>query len=1478
MPKPWTTVRIFISSTFRDMHAERDHLVKVVFPALREQLEPHRIHLVDVDLRWGVTKAQAENDRALDLCLGQVDECRPFFLGLLGGRYGWIPERFPAETLKRFGWVQAEPGRSVTELEILHGVLLRPAARGHAFFYFRDAAALRDIPEPLRSTTYAEADPGIARTLADLKERIRRSGLPVLDDYPARWDPNAPDRPTKGKGRLVGLELLGRRVYDDLLSAIRNELRLGEAPVSDDAPPDPFAEEREHHERFMESRLRVYVGRGRVHDALLGYAEATNGPPAPCVVTGPSGCGKSAALARFLTDYRRRRPEVLTLAHFVGAGPRSTSLRELLTRICRELLREALDDGRKARLAEAGSNFLAVEDIEKEYAVPDDAVALAATCARFLGMTPASRRILLAIDALDQLDAPDRAGALDWLPEPLPPHVRIVLSCVEGATEGERLPAALRARAHVPIPVSPLTEEERNEIVRAVPSLSAKALDDEQVRLLLANPATKNPLFLQVALEELRGFGSYEQLNERIRAFPGSGARAGPFRALLRLFRPARTPSHAEESDPVKALFEQVLERMEQEFDKEVVRTALRLLATARRGLSEAELKALVADHPGADDLFPVLRQLRSYLLSRGGLLGFFHAGLAAAVRARYLHTPDNERAAHARLGDHFEAEPLRLEDAGNAAVAIGPARSSISKPANARKVDELVWQRLAAGQGAEAGRLLADIRFLEAKTEAGMVLDLADDCRATVRNAAGQAPLAFLPLIEETLRRHAAFLQKQPSALFQCLWNSGRWQADAKGLGDAPGSPGGTRLPALLDAWRRAKEAAGEGRAWLRALRPPPSPLGTALRVLFHGDPVVSVACSPGGTSVATAGGRCVKVWDAGTGDLLHTMRTAEDVKSVDLVGGPRVLPRARNAQERLFLDALPTETPELRVAYGAGGVVRVVEPATGRTIARFEHERGEAADAGGRVAFSPDGRRVASTWQPHGPVCVWDAATGAPVHALSGHLFVDDVSWAPDGSRLVGCGGDEGATESTYEHSVRVWDAESGRELAVLKVGLWTLAYSRDGRRLVGAGVDTENVVVVQDARDMAMIARHGGIDVDPKLLALSPDGRRAASRGADNSVRVYELEFGTPVAVHHGHEGPISSLVFLGDGERLLSGSADGTARIWPAVAESPSEDGPAGGHEAEVTSLEFSPDGRRLASGANDRTVRVWDAASGAELRVLREGEANVEALAFSPDSGRLAVGCGDGVVRIWDVERGEKVLSIGAHRAWVNAVAWSPDGRRLATAGEDREGLDGGEPAVRVFDAAGGAELLGLVGQEGDVRCLAFSPDSRRLLTAADVRREPGAPWTVPVLSLWEVETGALVRSHRYQTLTDWGIEAARVAWSPDGTRIGTLCPPTRSMSVRDGESLAQLSVVEARGDPRAVAAGSERFPFLLLRRSLEKDAVLVSAATGAELTRFPADLDRIAQHPDGRTFAAAAGSHVYLLRLEGGENKTEPRG
>jgi Domain of unknown function (DUF4062) len=115
----WKTVRVFLSSTFRDMHAERDHLIKVTFPRVRHWCAERRLFFVDIDLRWGVTRQEADEGKAIEICLKEIDGARPFFLCFLGERYGWVPDELPPEELYAFRGKQAETHLSITHLEIL---------------------------------------------------------------------------------------------------------------------------------------------------------------------------------------------------------------------------------------------------------------------------------------------------------------------------------------------------------------------------------------------------------------------------------------------------------------------------------------------------------------------------------------------------------------------------------------------------------------------------------------------------------------------------------------------------------------------------------------------------------------------------------------------------------------------------------------------------------------------------------------------------------------------------------------------------------------------------------------------------------------------------------------------------------------------------------------------------------------------------------------------------------------------------------------------------------------------------------------------------------------------------------------------------------------------------------------------------------------------------------------------------------------
>lgn len=197
------TIRVFLSSTFRDMQVERNYLVTVLFPRLKRLAQSHGVLLQEIDLRWGITAEEAHRGETVAICLDEIDRCRacpPFFIGLLGERYGWIPDTAALDALDQAMGSRANGessldmrGRarrdaySVTEMEIRYGVLDTPEMTGHAFFYNRAPELTRmfaqHTTEPNAAQDYYEADSaGTARQEA-LKRALRERGLVRMDGY-----------------------------------------------------------------------------------------------------------------------------------------------------------------------------------------------------------------------------------------------------------------------------------------------------------------------------------------------------------------------------------------------------------------------------------------------------------------------------------------------------------------------------------------------------------------------------------------------------------------------------------------------------------------------------------------------------------------------------------------------------------------------------------------------------------------------------------------------------------------------------------------------------------------------------------------------------------------------------------------------------------------------------------------------------------------------------------------------------------------------------------------------------------------------------------------------------------------------------------------------------------------------------------------------------------------------------------------------
>src|SRR5262249_27105013 len=183
LPVPrWRNLPLFVSSTFRDMHAERDHLVQVVFPELEERLGARRCTLEPIDLRWGVDTAalpgEEEKERAvLRVCLDEIERSRPFQIVLIGERYGWIPPRERLEAVAAAAGLRLRArALSATGLEIEAGILARTTQRPQrCFVYCRAPLPYRgmDAGDAARYSDRIAGDLPAARRLARLKARLR---------------------------------------------------------------------------------------------------------------------------------------------------------------------------------------------------------------------------------------------------------------------------------------------------------------------------------------------------------------------------------------------------------------------------------------------------------------------------------------------------------------------------------------------------------------------------------------------------------------------------------------------------------------------------------------------------------------------------------------------------------------------------------------------------------------------------------------------------------------------------------------------------------------------------------------------------------------------------------------------------------------------------------------------------------------------------------------------------------------------------------------------------------------------------------------------------------------------------------------------------------------------------------------------------------------------------------------------------------
>ena len=454
------TVRVFVSSTFRDMQAERDHLVKVVFPELRNRCRQRQVEFVEIDLRWGITSEQKAEGKVLPICLSEIQRCRPYFIGLLGERYGWVPQSrdIPDSLVENQPWLRQNLEKSVTELEILHGVLNNPDMHEKSFFYFRDPSSIKKLSNK-KLAILTEDDPVKARKLSDLKDRIKTSGF-------------APHLYGDAKD-------LGRKVLEDLWAAI-------DADYPSLSTMNEADRESAVHEGFALSRSLVYVHRPSDFEILDDYC-AYGGPP--LVVTGESGMGKSSLLANWVLRYRKDHPGSFVFIHFIGATGQSTDYESLIRR--------------------------AINEMKRHYGFPENIPEkkgdLISAFPQWLGQAAKADNPVMVIDALNQLEDRDRALDLGWLPAEIPSGLRLIMSTTPGRSLIE-----VEKRQWRTVRIGPLDLSERTGLLERYLGYIGRDLEMPLKEKIVSSKQTGNPLYLKALLVELRAHGLHESLPARI--------------------------------------------------------------------------------------------------------------------------------------------------------------------------------------------------------------------------------------------------------------------------------------------------------------------------------------------------------------------------------------------------------------------------------------------------------------------------------------------------------------------------------------------------------------------------------------------------------------------------------------------------------------------------------------------------------------------------------------------------------------------------------------------------------------------------------------------------------------------------------------------------------------------------------------------------------------------------------------------------
>jgi WD40 repeat protein len=410
--------------------------------------------------------------------------------------------------------------------------------------------------------------------------------------------------------------------------------------------------------------------------------------------------------------------------------------------------------------------------------------------------------------------------------------------------------------------------------------------------------------------------------------------------------------------------------------------------------------------------------------------------------------------------------------------------------------------------------------------------------------------------------------------------------------------------------------------------------------------------------------------------------------------------------------------------------------------------------------IAFSPDGKILASADIHHEVIRLWDVKNKHILSTFLGHSNgVVRVAFKPDGKELA-------SADASAE--IRLWDIETGYSMFLRKPNselsldapiIYAITFSPDGKTLAAGGnygeISLWNIESEQPIKDKPLIESQSIVSD----IAFSPNGKILASGGYhDGLVKLWDIKtkeiIGKPLVGHtKGFLEGVFDVEFSPDGKVLASGGFDNIIRLWninqlgePFLNKSLT------GYSTNIFSVEFSPDGKTLVSGGEDATIRLWDVKTGQALgEPLTTHQASVFSVGFSPDGKTLISGSDDNIIRFWDVETRKLITTQTGRFSFTSRITLSPNGKILAVEGKNH--------IIKLLDFKL-KKFIGepLVGHSSYIRSMAFSPNGKILASGSMDK----------TIRLWDVETRKPIGNPLINGYSEYTDSVENVVFSPDG--------------------------------------------------------------------------------------------------------------